>query len=200
MLHSDPRLPWIVMFWQIKIVLILWIMAFKARLDVALGSLVWWLVTLRIAGGWNKMIIVVLFNPGHSMILLTFWWTKTPLYFAGCKDVQKSLLLSQRAHPTFSACFWRYEACAAYCYGGSWILSSVPTPFTDPQLGFEHIPWKHKMVWVGRDPKSHQVQPLHWAGTPTAPSVLRAPPAWPWVSAGMGLSAITVQLSTYWRL
>jgi len=25
--------------------------AFKARLDVALGSLVWWLVTLQIAGG-----------------------------------------------------------------------------------------------------------------------------------------------------
>ena len=25
--------------------------AFKARLDVALGSLVWWLVTLNIAGG-----------------------------------------------------------------------------------------------------------------------------------------------------
>ena len=43
--------------------------AFKARLDVALGSLVWWLATLHIAGGWNWMIIVVLFNPGHSMIL-----------------------------------------------------------------------------------------------------------------------------------
>ena len=43
--------------------------AFKARLDVALGSLVCWLVTLHIAGGWNKMIIVVLCNPGHSMIL-----------------------------------------------------------------------------------------------------------------------------------
>ena len=27
--------------------------AFKARLDVALGSLVWWLVTLHIAGGWK---------------------------------------------------------------------------------------------------------------------------------------------------
>jgi len=27
--------------------------AFKARLDVALGSLSWWLVTLHIAGGWN---------------------------------------------------------------------------------------------------------------------------------------------------
>ena len=43
--------------------------AFKARLDVALGSLVWWLATLHIAGGWNWMIIVVLFNPGHPMIL-----------------------------------------------------------------------------------------------------------------------------------
>ena len=42
---------------------------FKARLDVALGSLVWWLATLHIAGGWNSLIIVVLFNPGHSTIL-----------------------------------------------------------------------------------------------------------------------------------
>ena len=38
--------------------------AFKARLDVALGSLVCWLATLHIAGGFK-----VLFNPGHSMIL-----------------------------------------------------------------------------------------------------------------------------------
>ena len=43
--------------------------AFKARLDVALGSLVCWLAALHIAGGWNEMSIVVLFNPGHSMIL-----------------------------------------------------------------------------------------------------------------------------------
>ena len=42
--------------------------AFKARLDVALGSLVCWLAMLHIAGGWNQMITVVLFNPGHSMI------------------------------------------------------------------------------------------------------------------------------------
>jgi len=41
--------------------------AFKARMDVALGSLVCWVVTLHIAGGWNWMSIVVLFNPGHSM-------------------------------------------------------------------------------------------------------------------------------------
>jgi len=43
--------------------------AFMARLDVALGSLGCWLVTLHIAGGWNSMITVVLSNPGHSMIL-----------------------------------------------------------------------------------------------------------------------------------
>ena len=41
--------------------------AFKARLDVALGSLVCWLATLHTAGGWNQMVIVVLFNPGHSV-------------------------------------------------------------------------------------------------------------------------------------
>ena len=43
--------------------------AFKARLDVALGSLVCWSSTLHIAGGSNKMIIVVFFNPACSMIL-----------------------------------------------------------------------------------------------------------------------------------
>jgi len=43
--------------------------AFKARLDVALGSLGCWLATLHITGGWNWMSIVVLFNPGHSMML-----------------------------------------------------------------------------------------------------------------------------------
>jgi len=42
--------------------------AFKARLAVALGRLGCWLATLHIAGGWKCMIIVVLFNPGHSMI------------------------------------------------------------------------------------------------------------------------------------
>ena len=42
---------------------------FKARLDVALGSLVCWLASLHIAGGWNQIIIVVLFNPAHSVIL-----------------------------------------------------------------------------------------------------------------------------------
>ena len=41
--------------------------AFKARLDVALGSLVWWMASLHIAGGWNWMIFGILFNPGHSM-------------------------------------------------------------------------------------------------------------------------------------
>ena len=43
--------------------------AFKATLDVALGSMVLRLATLHIAGGWNWMSTVVLFNPGHSVIL-----------------------------------------------------------------------------------------------------------------------------------
>jgi len=49
---------------------------FKARLDVALGSLVWWFVILHIAEGWNWMSIV-LFNPGHSMIFadLPCWYS-----------------------------------------------------------------------------------------------------------------------------
>jgi len=37
----------------------------RPGLDVALGSLVWWLVTLHMARGWNQMTIVVLFNPGQ---------------------------------------------------------------------------------------------------------------------------------------
>jgi len=43
--------------------------AFKARLDVAPGSLVWWLATLHIAEGLKQVIFEVLFNPSHSMIL-----------------------------------------------------------------------------------------------------------------------------------
>ena len=43
--------------------------AFKARLDVALGSLVWWLVTLHTGGGLKLDDHWVLFNPGHSMAL-----------------------------------------------------------------------------------------------------------------------------------
>ena len=43
--------------------------AFKARLDVALGSLVCWLATLHTAGSWNSMSTVGLCNPGHSRIL-----------------------------------------------------------------------------------------------------------------------------------
>jgi len=43
--------------------------AFRARLDAARGSLGCWLATLHIAGGWNWMSIVVLFNPGHSLLL-----------------------------------------------------------------------------------------------------------------------------------
>ena len=40
--------------------------AFKARLHVALGCLIWWLVILPTAG---VLELEVLFNSGHSMIL-----------------------------------------------------------------------------------------------------------------------------------
>ena len=39
------------------------------RLDVVLGSLVWWLVTMHIAGCWNWVSTVGLCNPGHSVIV-----------------------------------------------------------------------------------------------------------------------------------
>ena len=45
---------WVVMHWSRlprEVVDAPSLEAFKARLDVALGSLVWWLVTLHIAGG-----------------------------------------------------------------------------------------------------------------------------------------------------
>ena len=41
--------------------------------------------------------------------------------------------------------------------------------------------------------KGHLTHSLHWTLTPTAPSVLRAHPAWPWLSAGMGHQCLSVQ-------
>ena len=42
---------------------------FKARLDGALGSKMWRLVGLHVAGGWSFMILEVPSNAGHSVIL-----------------------------------------------------------------------------------------------------------------------------------
>jgi len=58
--------------------------ASKARLDVALGGLVCWLATLHIAGGWNSMVIVVLWKtrPFYDSMIL----------FMVKKTVQKSSL------------------------------------------------------------------------------------------------------------
>jgi len=43
--------------------------ALKARLDGALGSLIWWVAALLMAGGWNWMGFKVPSKPNHSMIL-----------------------------------------------------------------------------------------------------------------------------------
>jgi len=61
--------------------------AFKARLDVPLGSLGCWLATLHIAGSWNGMSIVGLFNPGRSMIL----WLCDSMSFCPAHKQQESL-------------------------------------------------------------------------------------------------------------
>ena len=74
--------------------------AFRARLDVDLGSLVWWLVTLHIAGGWNSMCIVILFNPGHydpvNVFDLCAYKRSSSvgylLYSQGCHMVRKHVL------------------------------------------------------------------------------------------------------------
>jgi len=42
---------------------------FKARLDGALSTLVWWKGSLPVAGGWNEMVCKVPSNPNHSMIV-----------------------------------------------------------------------------------------------------------------------------------
>jgi len=59
--------------------------AFKARLDVALGSLGCWLATLHIAEGWNWMSTVVLCNPGHSVMIQNrqLWADKKNIQFLG---------------------------------------------------------------------------------------------------------------------
>ena len=41
----------------------------KARLDGALSNLVYWKVSLPMAGGWNQMICKIPSNPHHSVIL-----------------------------------------------------------------------------------------------------------------------------------
>ena len=42
---------------------------FKAGLDGALSNLVWWKVSLPMAGGWNQVIFKVPSNPNHFMVL-----------------------------------------------------------------------------------------------------------------------------------
>jgi len=42
---------------------------FKARLDGALSTLVWWKVSLPMAGGWDLTICKVPSNPNRSVIL-----------------------------------------------------------------------------------------------------------------------------------
>ena len=42
---------------------------FKARLDGAVSTVGWWKGSLPMAGGWNKVIYKVPFDPNHAVIL-----------------------------------------------------------------------------------------------------------------------------------
>ena len=60
--------------------------AFKARLDVALDSLVWWLATLHIAGGLKLDDYCGPFQPRAFYDAVIHWWPITnnaPIFCAG---------------------------------------------------------------------------------------------------------------------
>ena len=56
--------------------------AFKARLDVALGTLVWWLATLHIAGGLKLNYRCGPFQPRPFCDSMTLWLYLTTLLAA----------------------------------------------------------------------------------------------------------------------
>ena len=64
---------------------------FKARLDVALGSLVWWLVTLHIAGGLKLDDHYGLFLP------TSFCDSMIPMHTRACSSACGVLIQSQQA-------------------------------------------------------------------------------------------------------
>ena len=87
--------------------------AFKARLDVALGSLVWWLVTLHIAGGLELDDHCGPFQPrpfydftiyvDHDENTSCFWHLNTALnpihpFPLSKKESQHAALISNTAH------------------------------------------------------------------------------------------------------
>ena len=126
--------------------------AFKARLNVALGSLVWWLATLHIAGGWNEMFTVVLFNPGHSVILWSYdsmiLWFYDQLHVCSCHSKCASCWICSHCQTVPAWCssspqhkgssggtFWAQQdfhhnskssAIAAVCPGAVWAGDRIP--------------------------------------------------------------------------
>ena len=87
------------------------------------GSLVWWLVTLHTAGGWNSVSVVVFFNPGHSMN----WRGRKA---ARMTAKQMAAQIKQLKHTTHSTFFFPW-----YVLGGSpFIFCSTWTGPKDLQI------------------------------------------------------------------
>jgi len=166
--------------------------AFKARLDVALGSLVGWLAPLHIARGWNSMVIVVLFNPGHSMIL----WK------GNCRQFSKTKHLLRRHRLSIAATIlevstggewttFSLASTAALLYKKSMINATfviAPFPLCKPSLPLHLHP--KRMTWQAplginllpafRGSKQKLHSALSQYGCAHAWQCLPSPPHWDW--------------------
>jgi len=111
---------------------------FKARLDGALSTLVWWKMSLLMARGWNQMISKVPSNPNHSVIL---WFydpnmVLEPLYICKVVCILTSLSSFGRENKTNVSstnctCSWiTLERCEAllctYIYLHLWRKLTMP--------------------------------------------------------------------------
>jgi len=54
--------------------------ALKAKLDRALGCLIWWMVSLPMAEDWDSMIFEVPFNPSHTTVICGTQFPAVPLW------------------------------------------------------------------------------------------------------------------------
>lgn len=68
-------------------------------------------------------------------------------------------------------------------------------------MSYNRLPWKYRMVWVGRDLQNiSNPTPLPWEGTHISESVLVLPEALPEISGGLNTRScqVPLQLSGHW--
>jgi len=102
---------------------------FKARLDGALSTVVWWKVSLPMAGGWNEIAYKVSSNPNHSdSVNRTASFSSSsagppPLGTEiGAGSLQLQCGASDWASPRASGCFALCREKEGRARGGVWIV------------------------------------------------------------------------------